>query len=66
MNAHRRYWDERPWAAAVRDTVNLINEQKPVPAVARVGVLIAVAYAVLDLSDSVRHLADRPHRKDQP
>lgn len=37
MNARRRYWDERPRAAAV-----------------------------LDPSDTVRHLADHPHRKDQP
>lgn len=66
MNAHRRYWDERPWAAAVRDSVNLISEHKPSPGAAQAGALIAVAYAVLDLSDSVRHLADRPHRKDQP
>ena len=66
MNAHRRYWDERPWAAAVHDTVNLINEHKPSPDAAQAGALVAVAYAVLDLSDSVRHLADRPHRKDQP
>ena len=66
MNARRRYWDERPWAAAVRDAVEVIGEHNPPPGAAQAGALIAVAYAVLDLSDSVRHLADHPHRKDQP
>lgn len=65
MNARTRYERERPWAAAVRDSVELVAEHRPPPGAARAGALFAVAYAVLDLSDSVRYLADRPHRKDQ-
>lgn len=63
MSARRRYWDERPWASAVRDSVDLVAKHKPPPEAGKVGALFAVAYAVLDVSDSIRYHADTTHRK---
>lgn len=65
MSARNRAERERPWAVAVKRSGEHLASTPTLPDAARTAGLFAIAHALLDLSDSVRHLADRPHRKDQ-